>query len=117
MIDKRKYEFHWDLLGDIQTGRPNLGNTTRLEVYRLMQFTFRDVIDASYGAAEADRIFYQAGLIAGKEFYLHMVDGVKSFEQFIARLEESLESLSIGILRVEKSDPEAGALFLRYRRT
>jgi hypothetical protein len=42
---ERKYAFSWDLLGDIEKGRPNLGNTTRIEVYRLMQFTFRDIIE------------------------------------------------------------------------
>ena len=36
----RKYKFSWDLLGDITTGRPNLGNSTRVEVYRLLQFAF-----------------------------------------------------------------------------
>jgi len=38
MEPKRKYEFTWELLGDIGLGRPHLGPNTRLEVYRLMQF-------------------------------------------------------------------------------
>jgi hypothetical protein len=38
MNTQRKYQFSWDLLGDIQLGRPNLGANVRLEVYRLMQF-------------------------------------------------------------------------------
>ncbi len=41
----RKYQFSWNLLGDIELGRPNLGNSTRFEVYRLMQFCFRDVME------------------------------------------------------------------------
>ena len=45
MTNDRKYKFSWDLLGDIQAGRPHLGNTTRVEVYRLLQFAFRDVIE------------------------------------------------------------------------
>ena len=45
MGQSRKYEFKWELLGDIEKGRPNLGNTTRLEVYRLMQYTLRDVLE------------------------------------------------------------------------
>lgn len=44
MNSKRRYEFSWDLIGDIENGRPNLGNTTRVEVYRLIQFAFRDII-------------------------------------------------------------------------
>jgi hypothetical protein len=30
MGEDRRYAFSWDLLGDIELGRPNLGNTTRL---------------------------------------------------------------------------------------
>ena len=33
MNSDRKYKFSWSLLGDIEAGRPNLGNTTRLEVF------------------------------------------------------------------------------------
>ena len=35
----------WNLLGDLSAGRPGLGPATRLEVYRLMQFTFRDILE------------------------------------------------------------------------
>jgi uncharacterized protein len=49
VTDEHKYAFSWDLLGDLELGRPNLGNMTRLEVYRLMQFCFRDVLEARYG--------------------------------------------------------------------
>lgn len=67
MGQSRKYEFKWELLGDIEKGRPNLGNTTRLEVYRLMQYTLRDVLEQRYGDAEADAIFREAGRLSGKE--------------------------------------------------
>jgi hypothetical protein len=38
-----------------------------------MQFTLRDVLEKSYGTQEADRIFYEAGLLSGKEFYKNVV--------------------------------------------
>ena len=56
MNSDRKYKFSWSLLGDIEAGRPNLGNTTRLEVYRLLQFAFRDVIEQHVGTEETDKI-------------------------------------------------------------
>ena len=62
----RKYLFSWDMIGDIGLGRPNLGPLMRLETYRLMEFTFRDVIERRHGTEEADRIFHEAGLLAGK---------------------------------------------------
>ena len=69
MENNRKYVFSWELLGNIDEGRPHLGNQTRLEVYRLMQFCFRDVIEKNYGTEAADTIFYEAGYLAGREFY------------------------------------------------
>ena len=53
----RKYKFSWDLLGDIAKGRPNLGPNTRLEVYRLMQFAFRDVMEQHLGTEKPIKSF------------------------------------------------------------
>ena len=108
METRRKYEFSWDLIGDIETGRPNLGNYTRLEVYRLMQFTFRDVIEQRYGAEEADRIFYEAGQKAGAAFYKHVIGEVTTLDAFLKRMQDTLHEMNIGILRVEKTDLETG---------
>jgi hypothetical protein len=77
-----------------------------------MQFTFRDVIEQSYGSAEADRLFYEAGLLAGKAFYHNILGGVGSFDDLISKLQAALQQMGIGILRVEKSDLQAGSLVL-----
>lgn len=99
-----RYQFNWGLLGNIEEGRPNLGNTTRLEVYRLMQFTFRDILERNYGTAEANRIFYAAGELAGKEFFLHYLNDTANLDDFIHQLAQQLTEMNIGILRVEKAD-------------
>lgn len=111
-MEKRKYEFSWDSIGDIELGRPNLGNTARLEVYRLMQFTFRDVIEKSVGTKETDRIFYEAGKLAGSEFYKNIMGEIKDINEFISRLQSTLREMGIGILRVEELDMEKGELIL-----
>ena len=41
----RKYPFDWKLIGDIRDGRPNLGGTVEVEMYRLLQYTLRDVLE------------------------------------------------------------------------
>ena len=112
METKRKYQFSWDLIGDIDSGRPNLGRYTRLEVYRLMQFTFRDVIEKRYGSEEADRIFYEAGQEAGAAFYTNVIGEVHSVDEFVRRLQEELRAMAIGILRVEKTDLETGEIIV-----
>jgi uncharacterized protein len=108
----RKYQFSWDLLGDIDLGRPNLGHTTRLEVYRLMQFTFRDIIEKEYGTQAADEIFFKAGKLAGDQFYQHIFGKIIDYYDFIRQLQCVLKEMSIGILRVEKADLDAGDFVL-----
>jgi uncharacterized protein len=108
MEAERKYEFSWDLLGDIELGRPNLGPVARLEVYRLMQFCFRDVIEKAHGSEEADRIFYQAGYLAGRHFYENLIGPLQDLNDFVAKLQSLLKELKIGILRVEEADQEKG---------
>jgi hypothetical protein len=108
MGEDRKYAFSWDLLGDIELGRPNLGNTTRLEVYRLMQFCFRDVLEQRFGAQAADDLFYEAGKLAGAEFAAHLLSKPEELGDFVAELQRVLREMGIGILRVEKADPEKG---------
>jgi hypothetical protein len=111
-MSDRKYKFSWDLLGDISKGRPNLGLTTRLEVYRLMQFAFRDVIEQHAGTAQTDRIFFEAGKLAGEEFCKELFANIKDFNEFIKSLQGTLRDMGIGILRIEEADMEKGTLVL-----
>jgi predicted hydrocarbon binding protein len=98
--------FAWTMLGQIDVGRPNLGFTTDVVVYRLMQFTLRDVLIKDYGVEAADRVFYRAGETAGKHFYENLITKRDSFGAFVAELQDVLKQLKIGILRIEKGDVE-----------
>lgn len=110
MEDLRKYKFSWELIGDIKEGRPNIGNKTRVEVYRLMQFTLRDIIDKYYGPQDTDKIFYEAGFLAGTEFYKNVMQPEKELNAYIRQLQELLIEFGIGVLRIEKADIEKGEL-------
>ncbi len=118
MKSPNQYQFTWDLLGDIALGRPNLGPTTRLEVYRLMQFCFRDVLEKNFGAKKTDQIFYDSGKLAGSEFYQHILAQAENpnqpgdFNELIRRTQKALSDMGIGILRVEKADLAAGSFIL-----
>ena len=112
MSEDRKYEFSWDLLGDIEVGRPNLGPTTRVEVYRLMQFCFRDIIEKKYGTDAADKVFYEAGYLAGKQFFNQFLSDKKDLNDFVNELQDVIKTLQIGILRIEEADLENGRLML-----
>ncbi len=111
-VSERKYKFSWDLIGDLQTGRPNLGPTARLEVYRLMQFAFRDILEKHYGTKAADDLFYEAGKMAGEEFFKKFLSNFKGINEYIKELQRLLKEMGIGILRIEKADIEKGEFIL-----
>jgi len=98
------YRFQWKDLGDIALGRPNLGDTTKVAVYRLMQYTLRDVLATRYGQETASDILREAGKLAGTEFCKNSLNTELDFNGFIAELQDQLRLLNVGILRVEKAD-------------
>ncbi len=104
--------FSWTDLGDITEGRPNLGMFTRVEVYRLMQYTMRAVLADEFGDAETRRLMARAGYIAGEEFCRKKLDSTLPLNAFIARLHEILEEMGIGVLRIEQIDPVNMSLVL-----
>ncbi len=103
----RKYEFSWELLGNVEEGRPNLGPMVRTEIYRLMQFCFRDVLEKNYSSEIADKLFYEAGLLAGKQFYQNIIKEIEpfsDFSDFVKSLQANLVDKGIGILRIEEAN-------------
>lgn len=98
--------FQWKDLGNIDEGRPNLGPTTLVAVYRLMQYTMRNVLITEYDPHTASQILVKAGWLAGSEFCRNVLDTKIEFNEFISDLQRKLKSMGIGILRVEKSDLE-----------
>lgn len=111
-MDARKYQFSWNLIGDLIVGRPNLGPYARLEMYRLMQYTFRDVLEQRLGAENVDELFYQSGKLAGKEFYKQYLIKSTELNDFIKNLQHLLKDMKVGVLRVEKADLDQGLLVL-----
>lgn len=104
--ERAESTFDWSMMGDIETGRPNLGPTTSVAVYRLMQFTLRDILIAEVGVEKTDEIMYKAGDKAGREFYRNVITKKDSFEDFIGELQDALKDLKVGILRIENADLE-----------
>jgi len=98
------YNFRWEDLGDLEAGRPNLGAMIPVAVYRLMQYTMRDVLVRTLSAEVAGKLFREAGKVAGREFCRNVMDGSLRLNEFIAQFQEKLIQLGIGILRIEKSN-------------
>lgn len=113
MSKSRKYEFSWEsVMGDMNMARPSLGPTTRVEVYRLFQFTLRDVLEQHYGTEQADSLFREAGVLAGTAFYQRFCSKATNIGELAKLLQELFKDLGIGVLRVEESDTEKQAFTL-----
>jgi predicted hydrocarbon binding protein len=96
--ERDKSQFEWSMLGDLKEGRPNLGPMTHVAVYRLMQYTLRDVLIREFGVEKADRAFFEAGKLAGQAYYKNVLTQKKDLNEFFA-----------DIFRVESADLERGS--------
>ena len=103
---KNVYNFSWEDLGNLAEGRPNLGGETSVAIYRLMQFTFKDVLSKELGREKTCELFVKAGLLAGREFCRNVLNPALPFDEFIADLKAKLIDLKVGVLRVEQADME-----------
>lgn len=101
-------DFTWEMLGDIEKGRPNLGTSVDVAVYRLMQLTLRKELNDRFGASTTDDIFYNAGFLAGSEIYKNLITEKDNFDDFLNNLQQLLKDMGVGILRIEKSDLVVG---------
>ena len=69
-----------------------------------MQYTMRAVLEKEYGDERTRQLLAQAGRVAGEEFCKNVLDTSLPFNKFVAQLHDVLLELSVGILRMEKSD-------------
>jgi uncharacterized protein len=103
-MEQSELTFQWADLGDIELGRPTLGNTTFVSVYRMLQFSVRTALVNEYGGAAAQRVFYNAGEMAGRELCKNMLDTNVDACEFFSDLSRVLKGFNIGILKLEKID-------------
>jgi uncharacterized protein len=101
-----QYHFSWDQLGDIAVGRPNLGMHTRVETYRLMQYTMRAILVEEFGEEKTAALLASAGRLSGIEFCNNLLNKTLPLNEFLASVHERLLEFNIGVLKIEKINPE-----------
>ncbi|MBB5142967.1 V4R domain-containing protein [Desulfovibrio intestinalis] len=107
MTTERKYTFSWSTIGDqLAIARPSLGATTRVEVYRLLQYTLRDILEEDYGHQKTDEIFRRAGAVAGREFFNKFCTDVEDIPGLVMVIENKFRDLGMGLFRVESINLE-----------
>lgn len=101
----RKYRFEWELLGgNFTEARPFLGAITNLEVYRLFQFTLRDLLEQRFGTEVADDLFRSAGVMAGRAFFAKYLSSAKDVGELASMIQSRFREMAIGIVRFEDVD-------------
>ena len=109
MTNQLKYsekpsKFSWEGLGDLKEGRETLGLDMPVLVYRLFQYTLKDILVREFDEEYAAALYRAAGHLAGLEFAKHVLDLSGDFDFFITNLTQELQNLKIGILRIERAD-------------
>ncbi|MDD3580403.1 MAG: 4-vinyl reductase [Desulfobacca sp.] len=107
--ERDESQFTWSMLGDIEAGRPNLGPMVHVAVYRLMQYTLRDILIRDCGVEKADRLFFEAGKKAGQEYCDNVLTNKSDLTSFFADIQRTMKELGIGIFRVESADYQKGS--------
>ena len=75
-------------------------------VYRLLEYSMNDVLFKNFGIEKTDEIFRQAGYLAGCEFAKNALPLDADESTFVSTLAQTLETLKVGILRMEEADFE-----------
>ena len=112
LVMQERYRFTWTDLGDIDEGRPHLGPLLPVAVYRLMQYTMKEILEAEFGAEKTGRVFIEAGRRAGQEFCNNVLNSSLKPDAFLAQLQSKLRELAIAIMRLERVDLENMEIFL-----
>jgi len=101
-----KFELTWENLGDIEDGRPTFGAELPVPIYRLLQFSLRNVIEDELGEGKGEEFLYKAGQGAGELIHSRFLADITDLKELLNKLAELLYDLKVCILRVEGSEPD-----------
>ncbi|MDX9871390.1 MAG: V4R domain-containing protein [Clostridia bacterium] len=99
-------KFEWKDIGDIEQGRPTLGQIMHVAAYRMFHYSLRNILEKSYGRDTAKHLLKEAGQLAGREFCRHVLDTKLPAADFFHLLKQKMDELRMGILEVEYADFE-----------
>ncbi|MDD3402336.1 MAG: 4-vinyl reductase [Hespellia sp.] len=106
------FKLKWNALGNIEAGRENLGSSMPVAVYRLMEYSMREALEAELGKDEAARIFRKAGESVGREIAENALDLSQDINGVVAQLQELFKKMQIGVLRIEKLEAQTGTMYM-----
>lgn len=106
--DTQHKVYTYSEISDVKSGRTNLGGMMPVEVYRLFQYSLRNTLTELYGKDMMIETFRAAGEAAGREFAEAYLNMELELDDFMTELQQKLESLKIGMLKIESFDISTG---------
>lgn len=111
MKEQKKITFEEYLQYD-ENSRGNLGEELPVIVYRLLEYSLKDELVKRYGKEEQIEIFRSAGRKAGEYFAKNLLNLEQPLDQFVGELQQKMQDMKIGVLRIEEVDEESGRIIL-----
>ena len=93
-----------DYLGYNCSGRGNLGEDVPVFVYRMLEYSLKEILSETYGKDVQVELFRRAGFKAGTFFARKVLDTGLEFNAFVAQLQQSriYEFVEIVFLFIDK---------------
>lgn len=110
MNNNTAFTFHPDMLGDLESGRKNLGDTMPVVVYRLLEYTMREALSKRFGNDTCVEVFRDAGKIAGTHFYQLFLSEAETVGALFSKWQTTFSEMKIGIVRVESLQDSGDAV-------
>lgn len=111
LADKKPITFDEYLQFD-ENSRGNLGSELPVLVYRMLEYSLKDELIRRFGKDTQIDIFRNAGRKAGEYFASHFLDLTLPLDAFIGNLQQKMQDLKIGVLRIEDVNEESGRITL-----
>lgn len=93
-------------------GREKLGDNLPVAVYRMLEYSLRNTLIEEYGKETQIKIFRKAGYQAGTFFAKNYLNCDLPLERFLGDLQTQMETMKIGVLRVEGVNSDDGTIML-----
>lgn len=101
-----------DYLRYDESSRGNLGAELPVIVYRMLEYSLREELVRRFGREDQIDIFRSAGRMAGEYFTKNFLNMDQPLDQFVGQLQDEMQKLKIGVLRVESVDEASGKIML-----
>ncbi len=111
MKNKKEVTFE-DYLHFDANSRGNLGAELPVLIYRMLEYSLKDELIHRLGREEQIDIFRSAGKKAGEYFAKHFLNMDQPLDRFVSELQNKMETLKIGVLRIEDVDEASGKIIL-----